>query len=152
MAKPFTFFSAALISGLALAAGAAATTLEPVGVDVTVRLEGLRSDAGQVICRLYPEGAGFPKAGSQARVEGRIAGDSGTCAFKNTPPGRYAIAAAHDEDGDGRVDRNFLGIPTEGFAFSQDARVRFGPPDFDDAAFDAPPGAGVELRIQMTYL
>ncbi|USI71672.1 DUF2141 domain-containing protein [Sphingomonas morindae] len=52
------------------------------------------------------------------------------------PPGRYAAQAYHDKNGNGRTDRNFLGIPTERVGFSNDAPVHFGPPHFADAAFD----------------
>jgi len=50
-------------------------------------------------------------------------------------PGEYAVSAFHDTDANRILTRNFLGIPTEAFAFSQDARGRFGPPSFDAASF-----------------
>lgn len=56
--------------------------------------------------------------------------------LEDVPTGRYAVLAHHDENGDGRVDRNLLGIPTEAVGFSNDPAVRFGPPDFEDAAVD----------------
>ena len=49
-------------------------------------------------------------------------------------PGRYAIAAFQDLNGDGRLGTNPVGVPTEPFGFSNDARVRFGPPSFEAAA------------------
>lgn len=52
------------------------------------------------------------------------------------PPGRYAVAAYVDNNRNGRQDKNFLGVPKETYGFSNDARGRFAPPDFAEAAFD----------------
>jgi len=66
---------------------------------------------------------------------------------KGLPPGRYAVQAYHDEDGDGRLRRGVLRIPAEAVGFSRDAPVRFGPPRFDDAAIDvAEPSTTTRLR------
>jgi len=54
--------------------------------------------------------------------------------FKNLQPGRYAIATYHDENSNGKFDQGFLGIPLEGYAFSNAATVFLGPPDFSEAA------------------
>lgn len=51
------------------------------------------------------------------------------------PPGRYAIALYQDRNGNGRLDKNMIGIPTEPYGFSNDASAPFGPPDFELAAF-----------------
>jgi uncharacterized protein (DUF2141 family) len=51
------------------------------------------------------------------------------------PPGIYAAQAYQDENDNGRLDRNWLGLPTEGIGFSNDAQFYFGPPAFADSAF-----------------
>jgi len=66
------------------------------------------------------------------------------------PPGVWAVQAYQDEDGSGKVTRNFLGIPTEGLGFSNDAPFRFGPPKFADAAFRLEPGGG-RIRLTLRY-
>ena len=53
--------------------------------------------------------------------------------FTNLTPGYYALAAYHDENDNDSFDTNFLGLPTEGYAFSSDAQAIFGPPSFLDA-------------------
>lgn len=55
--------------------------------------------------------------------------------FDDAPYGEYAIALFHDEDNDGKLAYGALGIPKEGYGFSNDARGRFGPPSFDKARF-----------------
>ena len=56
----------------------------------------------------------------------------------DVPPGVYGVIAHHDSDDDGEVNRNLLGLPTEGIGFSRDAQIRLGPPRFGDA----------ELRVE----
>ena len=65
------------------------------------------------------------------------------------PPGRYAVQAYHDEDGDGRLRKGMFGLPTEAIGFSRDARIRLGPPPFEDAAIDvAEPVTATRLRLR----
>lgn len=66
------------------------------------------------------------------------------------PPGTWAAQAFHDENGNGKLDTNILGIPTEGLGFSNDAPFRFGPPAFADAAFQLVP-AGGRIRFSLRY-
>ena len=70
--------------------------------------------------------------------------------FGHIPAGSYAIALLHDENGNGRADMALM-IPREGFGFSRDAPVRFGPPSFARAAF-AVGGAPVRQTITMRYI
>ena len=55
--------------------------------------------------------------------------------FENIPFGEYAIKVYHDEDNDGELDTNFLGIPSEDYGFSNNASGSFGPADYEDAKF-----------------
>lgn len=67
------------------------------------------------------------------------------------PMGEYAVLAFHDEDGDGELDTNFIGIPSEPIAVSNNAPAKFGPPAYADAVFklDAEP---LVQRIAMKKL
>lgn len=56
--------------------------------------------------------------------------------FQNMPFGEYAISIYYDENNNGELDTNWLGIPKEAYAFSNNAKGRFGPPSFDDAKFN----------------
>ncbi len=55
--------------------------------------------------------------------------------FSGIPNGDYTIAVFHDINNNGKLDKNFLGIPKEGYAFSKNAMGTFGPPNFDKAQF-----------------
>jgi uncharacterized protein (DUF2141 family) len=119
---------------------------------VVVRVEGFRTRAGTLRVKLVRDAEGFP--GSDAHVAARvrlpILGDAARVAFPDVPFGSYAVVVLHDEDDDATLDRNVLGIPTEGLGFSSGARVRFGPPSFEDARFtlDEPV---LELEIEVRY-
>jgi uncharacterized protein (DUF2141 family) len=61
------------------------------------------------------------------------------------------VSVFHDENSNGKIDRNFMGIPKEGVGASNDAEGRFGPPKFDDARFTYRGGLNV-LTIHVRYL
>ena len=73
-----------------------------------------------------------------------------TVVVHGVPPGRYAAQLFHDENANGRTDRNFLGIPKEGIAFSRDAPIRLSPPKWADAQF-AYPGGAQDIAVRMRY-
>lgn len=120
---------------------------------IHVTIDGLRTDKGQVICSLYSSAEGFPKNYRKAiaHSESMIASRHGDCTFLGIPPGTYAISVFHDENSNGRLDTNFLGIPREGVGASNNARGHFGPPKFHDASVDYL-GGSMDLRIVITYL
>ncbi|MCW8164334.1 DUF2141 domain-containing protein [Verminephrobacter aporrectodeae subsp. tuberculatae] len=54
--------------------------------------------------------------------------------FPGLAPGHYALRVFADENGNGKLDTNLIGLPTERYGFSNDAKGKFGAPDFDAAA------------------
>jgi len=111
-----------------------------------------RDGAGRVRCAAFADARGFPKdaKAAVAAIDVPVIRGMATCVFSALPPGTYAIAAYHDENGNGRLDENFLGMPKEGFGFSRNPDTRFGPPKFDTAAV-AYSGAPTGVDIQMKY-
>lgn len=69
--------------------------------------------------------------------------------FKDIPPGNYAISVFHDEDENGELTTNFLGIPKESYGASNNAPSRFGPPKWKDARFRVTPGETVYQKIRL---
>jgi len=128
-----------------LLAGAAV----PSGVDVY--FDSLRSSRGVLRLCLnsnpahYPDCSGDPQA---RRIN--VPANSGSYRFNDLPPGTYALTALHDENGDGRLN-TFLGIPREGFAFSNNPRVGFGPPSFQKVRFNIGSRRGL-LRLRFKYI
>ncbi|MFO0683953.1 MAG: DUF2141 domain-containing protein [Sandaracinus sp.] len=152
-------FSAAALVGLALvpASGLAQRTARPVPVSETttspggivVIVRGLRNDQGQLIGGLYDQAQSWlGENASREDCHARIHHGVARCVFHATVTGRVAFAGLHDEDGDGEMDRDMVGIPSEGYAFSNDVREPFGPPSFDAASFSSDSGAPVVVHAR----
>jgi uncharacterized protein (DUF2141 family) len=131
--RPATAAAVFLGSGLASAAFAG---------DLTVTVENLRSNRGQVILCVFSaessDKAAFPDCTKGRPVrQGKavIANGKVVMSYSGLKDGVYAVAAVHDENGNGELDTNFLGIPTEGICISNNPRL-FGKPSFDQAQFE----------------
>lgn len=105
----------------------------------TLRIEvtNLRSNKGSVLVSLYNNAKDFPQDAAKAvgKTKVTIEGAKAIAIFENVLPGKYAAAILHDENQNLKMDFNGIGIPKEGYGFSNDARGLFGPPAFSKAAF-----------------
>lgn len=127
---------AGVVRGQELASVAALGRPAPQVRRIVVEVRGLRSDRGQVMGALFDDPRRWVRPGEEAAtcrvaIQHRIA----RCVMQ-VPAGRYAFAFAHDEDRDGQFDRDFLGIPQEGYGFSNDVRPSLSLPSWHSAAFD----------------
>jgi uncharacterized protein (DUF2141 family) len=132
----------------ALLLTAAAQAPEPITIDLV--LTGLRSSAGEVRVCVWPKGEGFPncRKGHDVRMLAAPAAPEVRLAVEGLAPGSYAVSVIHDENGNRKLDKNLIGIPTEGVGFSRNPRFTFGPPSFTKASFDAAAGATQTIRIK----
>ena len=125
---------------LAAAAGLAGIVAAPIlAADLAVEVRGIRSGDGQLYVAVHaPESKEeFPAAaGMVAGFNQRARPGTVRFVLRDLPPGRYAVNAFHDENGNGDLDTNLVGIPSEGYGFANDPSSRFGPPDFEAAAVD----------------
>jgi uncharacterized protein (DUF2141 family) len=120
---------------------------------IHVEIDGLRDDKGQVLCAIYSSADGFPKKGDKAvaHAKSSISERHAVCEFPGLNAGTYAISVFHDENSNGKLDTNFMGIPREGVGASNNAKGHLGPPKFDAAAFRFT-GRRLELKITVNYL
>ena len=118
----------------------------PASSTLVVEVEGLKDDQGRLHASLYASEEGFPTKPEKAlrHLDVPIVAGKARVVFEGLTPGGYAVAAYHDENGDGKLDTGFLGIPTEGLASSNDAKGFMGPPSFEKARVEVAPG---ETRI-----
>ena len=133
-----------------LPAGAALCTAASHGADLEVELRGIHSAEGQALVALHREapGADFPSDASiVANAAAPAATDGVVVVLRELPAGEHAVAAFHDANGDGELNANFVGMPTECYGFSNDARGFMGPPSFDDAAFFLDADAGTRRLV-----
>lgn len=147
---PFALLAAALLLArptALLLAQPGALALPPRGT-IAVTVGGVQGSSGSLRAKLVASGEDFP--GSDAHVVAKqriaVAGPVARFVFEDVPYGEYALVCLHDADDDSELDRGALGLPAEGLGFSSGARVRFGPPDFEEADFVL---AAPELRLEI---
>jgi len=151
MLKQFRALSC--LGSVLLAAASSPQAQPPQANLIHVEIAGLRNENGQVLCALYSSPEGFPKNSDRAigRAKSEISHGHAICEFSGIAVGKYAVSVFHDENSNGKLDTNFLGIPREGVGASNNAKGHFGPPKFDAAAFQFA-GGRLDLKITITYL
>src|SRR5579864_8327859 len=116
-----------------------------------VSVSGMRSAKGNVTITIYPDDAAHFLDGKYkvARQQVPTTLPITTACFVLPAPGNYAVALFHDENANGHLDTNALGIPTEGYGFSNNPTLYFGPPDLGRVRFTFHPGDnGVDVRMK----
>jgi len=117
---------------------------------ITVVVTRIKDIKGQISIGLFSSENGFPEKGKEVKgKEVKVTGKTINYTFKDIPDGIYAIAVFHDSNNNGILDKNFLGIPKEGNAFSNNVTTTFGPPSFEKAKFELK-GAFI-AKIEMQY-
>jgi uncharacterized protein (DUF2141 family) len=126
-----------------------AAAAEPGRIVVTI--VGFGSDDGQAMVALFDDTGRFPMDGELVGVTAAITGGQATVTFEDVAAGIYAVSVFHDENGNGKLDTRFMGIPKEPIGVSNDAKGRFGPPRFEDARVEVGQGT-LELTINLAKL
>lgn len=103
--------------------------------NITVKVTGLKNVKGNISIGLYNNPEKFPEQGQAYKgVDTTITNEDFSYTFKSINKGTYAVAIYHDENSNHELDKNFFGIPSEGYGFSNDASGTIGAPDFEDAS------------------
>jgi len=136
-----------------LCAATAARSDGPTSNEIRFDILGLRSDKGTVNCTLFTSADGYPNDESKAarRVKTIIEHGRAACVFDEPRAGTYAFSFFHDENENGKLDTNFLGMPSEGVGASNDAHSALGGPKWDDAKFEHKDGLQA-LEVHAHYL
>ncbi|MBW4636545.1 MAG: DUF2141 domain-containing protein [Iphinoe sp. HA4291-MV1] len=121
--------------------------------NLTVEIDGLRDRKGQLCVSVFASSKGFPSSAANALQNQcvPITDKSMLVTFRNLKSGSYGVSVLHDAKGDGKLHRNFLGIPTDGFGFSRNPTILTGPPKFEDSVFLVA-GSSTNIQIQLMYL
>ncbi|WP_281232326.1 DUF2141 domain-containing protein [Flavobacterium gelatinilyticum] len=115
-------------------------------VKLTVSVSGLKNNTGIVKVGLYNSEGTFLKTTYQS-LSSEIKNNQAVVTFDNIPAGEYAISTYHDENNNGKLDRNAMGIPSEAFAASNNAKGFMGPPSYNDAKFTVNKDSKIELTL-----
>jgi len=144
-------FALLLVAAALPAPARAGDTAKADGIKVEVT--GFRNDKGQLGCSLWAGPAGFPRDDSHIfrHVWAAIKGRRGECAFAGVPAGDYAVTLFHDENKNGKFDKNFIGYPLEGYGFSNNVAPQFKAPSFDETKFHYDGSGTKQIPVQMIY-
>lgn len=117
-----------------------------------IRVDGFRNTKGNLGTVVFKSNDGWPENLDKAFRHGPSPIDAGTrtaVAEWKLPPGDYGVAVIHDENSNHHLDRNFLGVPKEGFGFANNPRVLLSAPPMKDALVHvACPTAEVSIHLQ----
>jgi len=139
------------LTALIWAAGSAAAACESPSVEVNVN--GVRNDSGLVAALIYDDNPdNFLKNGRKLHRVRQPARKGHTRVCLPSPaPGVYAIAVFHDENANKRLDQGVLGIPREGYGFSNNPGFTFGLPETEEIIFEIK-GDRTEISVDLRYL
>lgn len=140
--RPLIFgFTGLLLLALLLARAATAA-------DLTVTITHIDEPGGEVRWALFDSAEDYKaEANPVLSARSRVDGDRLRFTVHDLPSGRYAIKLYHDANANGKLDSNRLGIPTEGYGFSNNAG-RFGPPPFEKAAVALKDDLQIAIRLR----
>lgn len=140
---------------LAACAGAGPVVADPTspvvaapsaGASLSLTFDGIKTPTGQILAALFDSEAAYTgKSGTPRGLALPVTAASATTTVEGLAPGRYAIRAFHDIDGDGKLATNPFGLPTEPFAFSNNAKGAMGPAAWRDAQFEVGAGGAVQI-------
>ncbi|MEI6691774.1 MAG: DUF2141 domain-containing protein [Chlorobium sp.] len=120
---------------------------------IIVHIKDLRNINGMLGASLYASKKGFPDTPerSYSTLIKKITSTEDTFIFENIPYGTYAISVLHDENGNGKMDKNFFGLPTEGCGISTNPKIGMGGPNYNNSVFTLN-SKQMELTINTRYL
>lgn len=143
----------ALCAALMFANLPAITFAESPCPGIHVRILDIRNSTGGVACALFESSVGFPREYLRYATNImviKIRDKQARCDFEDIAPGTYALAVVHDENMNGKLDTKWLGIPTEGYGFSNDAKALLSAPTFSAASFSYD-GQNLDMTIGLHY-
>lgn len=115
--------------------------------DLTIHVDDVKAAGGRIEVAVYNSAGAFLKTSAGAAGVAAVR-DANTVVVKDLPAGEYAFAVFHDVNSNGKLDKNLFGIPTEEYAFSNNALGKMGPPSFEQARFTLP-AAGAAVRVSL---
>ena len=137
-----------------LAAGPAIVPATPPAVHLVIKVADLRNGTGDVVMGVFRSADGFPADRAKAVAWAVKPAAAGGVTFDaDLPPGDYAVGVLHDENRNGHIDTNFLGIPTEGYGVTNNPKPKRRAATFKEATFTLPKdGAAVTVSIQYDFI
>lgn len=137
MPNVFRLDRSSILAALIALTAVAAVAAPALGADLTVRVDGLRSREGLIHFGLYGGSGADDFPDDSARLGGgQMPADRQppVYVFRGLAPGKYALSMFHDENGNGEFDFTWLGLPAEGYGFSNNVTGFMSAPSFAAAS------------------
>ena len=119
-----------------------------LAADIEVTLKGFTATGGVQVA-LYDNEAAYKAEKMFGGLQMRAHANPLRVLFADVPPGTYGIAVFHDVNENQELDANMLGIPTEAYGFSNNARGTFGPPGFEAISFSVD-GQPIKMEVELS--
>ena len=117
--------------------------------NINIEVSGIQNSEGALFVGLFNSAENFPKKEfAYQSVAVHVNSNILKYQFENIPNGIYSIAIFHDTNSNGILDKNFVGMPTESYGFSNNARGLFGPPSFDEAKFELIKNTNIKVEVK----
>ena len=125
----------------------------PSAIKLTVEVRSVRSPKGEMVVTVYPDDPGrfLAHKGKLLRVRTPTKTPTTSACFYLPKAAYYAVAVYHDENGDHDFNRTIVGLPAEGFGFSNDPSTKTGLPSFKSVRFEAK-GGDTNIHVTLRYL
>jgi uncharacterized protein (DUF2141 family) len=141
-----------IIKHLLLCAVVACSASALCQTKLQVTVTNIKGVKGNILVGIFDSDEKFLKEPLDGRMA-KASGDSITVVFENLKPGKYAVSVLHDANKNKDLDKNKLGIPKEGFGFSNNVTGAMGPPSFHRAIIDLTPEMkDLDIGIKMKYM
>ena len=117
---------------------------------IEVTVTDIKEAKGNIRVGLFNSDDNFLKDAIEGKIV-KAANHQVTVVFENLKSGNYAVSVIHDENENGDLDKNLIGIPSEGFGFGNNAMGSFGPPSFDEAKVTVQDKQVIRQAIKLLY-
>ena len=145
--------AAAFVMLTGMARAPAATSLPPpsslvIGAPLEITVDGVKSARGHIHVDVCSKDTFLNDQDCAWSITAPAVAGSTVVTLARLPAGRYAVQAYQDENDNGKVDRNALGIPKESVGFSRDPTLLLGPPHWRNVAIDQT-ASGSQVRLKL---
>lgn len=115
---------------------------------LTVNISNITTKKGQIEIGLFNKEKNFLKNGAQfLKRKINVKGNKLNYTFENLPKGNYAIAVFHDENGNNKCDTNLIGIPLEGYGFSNNFKPKVSAPKFEQTKVYVDRPLSIDIKL-----
>lgn len=116
--------------------------------NLTVKVTGIKGTKGLIEFGLFDDPSKYAEVGGTCRkIRKEINNKEVSCTFYNLPEKKYGVCIYHDENSNDACDKNFFGIPTEGYGFSNNKKPVFAAPTFEECSFQLSSDKSISIKV-----